>query len=83
MSADDTGGRSAGKQNTEGDVPVPDDEAIADAHQKSAEIDARYEPGARETVVLPGTGGTVSGTAFADYVDDDGNLRDPEERESS
>jgi len=31
----------------------------------------RYEPGARPTVVVPGSGGTVSGTAFADLVSDD------------
>lgn len=31
-------------------------------------MNARYEPGSRESVTVPGTGGTVAGTAFADHV---------------
>lgn len=75
MSADDTEQKNTGEQ-TEGEVPRPDDEAIEKAKKKAEEIDARYDPGARETVVLPGSGGTVSGTAFDDYVDDEGNLKE-------
>ena len=33
-----------------------------------------YEPDARKSVVVPGTDGTLSGTAFTEWVDDDGNL---------
>lgn len=38
------------------------------AGEKMDGLTERYRTGARETVTLPGTGGTVSGTAFADYV---------------
>lgn len=34
------------------------------------EMEDAYEPGTRATVVMPGTRGAVSGTAFADQVDD-------------
>jgi len=35
----------------------------------AAEVEKRYEPGSRPTVVIEGTDGTVAGTAFAS--DDD------------
>ncbi len=34
------------------------------------DVDQRYEPGARKSVTVPGTDGTVSGTAFAGHVAD-------------
>ncbi|MBC2638461.1 MULTISPECIES: hypothetical protein [unclassified Rhodococcus (in: high G+C Gram-positive bacteria)] len=80
MSADEPEQKNAGRET---EIPVPDDEAIAEAKKKMEEIDARYEPGARETVVLPGSDGTVSGTAFDDYVDDEGNLKKPEPEKGS
>ncbi|PBC50162.1 hypothetical protein [Rhodococcus sp. ACPA1] len=82
MSADAPEQKNSGRQ-AESEVPLPDDEALAEAKKKVEEIDARYEPGARETVVLPGSDGTVSGTAFDDYVDDDGNLKKPEPEKDS
>ena len=82
MSADEPEQKKTGRP-AESEVPVPDDEALAEARKKVEEIDARYEPGARETVVLPGSDGTVSGTAFDDYVDDDGNLKEPEPEKDS
>lgn len=36
-----------------------------------AEIDALYEPGARKTVVMAGSHGMVSGTAFDGVVEND------------
>ncbi|MFC0451898.1 hypothetical protein [Rhodococcus jostii] len=80
MSADEPEQKNSGRET---EIPVPDDEAIAEAKKKMEEIDARYEPGARETVVLPGSDGTVSGTAFDDYVDDEGNLKKPEPEKDS
>ncbi|RZL76568.1 MAG: hypothetical protein EOP32_28545 [Rhodococcus sp. (in: high G+C Gram-positive bacteria)] len=80
MSADEPEQKNTGRET---EIPVPDDEAIAAAKKKMEEIDARYEPGARETVVLPGSDGTVSGTAFDDYVDDEGNLKKPEPEKDS
>ena len=46
-------------------------------------IDAKYEPGSRPTVVLPGTNGMVSGTAFADMVDDEGNLKEDDSEDTA
>ena len=44
------------------------DDAADGAKEDADEMDKRYEPGARESVTVPGTGGTVAGTAFADHV---------------
>ena len=46
-----------------------DEDTKRRAKEQAEEMQRRYEPGARPTVTLPGTGGTVSGTAFADLVD--------------
>jgi hypothetical protein len=47
--------------------PEPDD----GAKQKAAEMMVAYED--RPTLVLPGSGGAISGTAVNDWVDEDGN----------
>jgi hypothetical protein len=47
--------------------PEPDE----DAKKKAAEMMTAYED--RPTLVLPGTGGMVSGTAVGDWLDEDGN----------
>ncbi|MEE3062761.1 MAG: hypothetical protein VYA67_02195 [Actinomycetota bacterium] len=47
--------------------PEPDD----DAKQKAAEMMVAYED--RPTLVLPGSGGAISGTAVNDWIDEDGN----------
>ncbi|EEN89167.1 hypothetical protein RHOER0001_4861 [Rhodococcus erythropolis SK121] len=44
------------------------DDADDGVKELADEMDKRYEPGARESVTVPGTGGTVAGTAFADHV---------------
>ncbi|WP_346773875.1 hypothetical protein [Rhodococcus sp. X156] len=59
-----------------------DPETLKDAEKKVANLQDRYEPGARPTVVVPGTGGTVAGTAFADDVEGSGSS-DSEESDSS
>ncbi|MDJ0395476.1 hypothetical protein QMK17_19305 [Rhodococcus sp. G-MC3] len=65
-------------ETTEPDTAEPeiDEKAEHEAEEKAAEIDSKYEPGSRPTVTLPGTGGMVSGTAFADMVDENGELKD-------
>ncbi|MFC8180210.1 MULTISPECIES: hypothetical protein [Nocardiaceae] len=60
----------------EGVATTADPSTEEKAKSDAAEIDAQYEPGARPTVTLPGTDGMVSGTAFADMVDDDGGLKE-------
>ncbi|WP_072801951.1 hypothetical protein [Rhodococcoides yunnanense] len=52
-----------------------DEESRRRAEEEVAGIDARYEPGARPTVTLPGTDGMVSGTAFSEMVDENGELK--------
>jgi hypothetical protein len=47
--------------------PEPDE----DAKEKAAEMMKSYED--RPTLVLPGSGGSVSGTAVGDWLDEDGN----------
>jgi hypothetical protein len=61
---------------TDTNEPTIDDETQRQAEKEVEGIDNKYEPGSRPTVVLPGTGGMVSGTAFADMVDENGELKD-------
>ncbi len=63
--------------------PQVDDKALEDAKKSVEGLDDRYRPGARPTVALPGTNGTVAGTAFADMVDDNGELVDADDQETS
>lgn len=46
-----------------------DDDTKRSAQERADEIQQMYEPGARPTVTVPGTGGMVSGTAFADVAE--------------
>jgi hypothetical protein len=62
---DKDAGQAEGQQITE--KPEPDE----DQKQKAAEMMTAYED--RPTLVLPGTGGMVSGTAVNDWLDEDGN----------
>ncbi|WP_227980094.1 hypothetical protein [Nocardia spumae] len=48
----------------------PDQDTRDQAKKDAAELEEIYEPGARPTVVVPGTDGMVAGTAFADSVDE-------------
>ncbi|AYJ49597.1 hypothetical protein [Rhodococcus sp. P1Y] len=64
------------------DIEV-DDETRQQAEEQVAGIEQKYEPGARPTVTLPGTGGMVSGTAFADMVDENGEMKDSAEPDGS
>ncbi|MCV7074746.1 hypothetical protein [Mycobacterium szulgai] len=56
--------------------PEPDDEA----KEKAAEMMTAYEY--RPTLILPGTGGAVSGTAVGDWLDDDGNPKYADDEDS-
>jgi hypothetical protein len=68
---DKDAGQEEGQQVTE--KPEPDE----DDKKKAAEMMTAYED--RPTLVLPGTGGMVSGTAVNDWLDDEGNPKgDPE-----
>ena len=60
--------------------PELDEPKDTEAKDRAKEVNDRYAPDARKSVVLPGTDGTVSGTSIADWLDDDGNILDPENR---
>ncbi|MCC3313992.1 hypothetical protein [Nocardia africana] len=51
-------------------TPEPDRETRERAKKEADKLDKIYEPGARASVVVPGTDGMVAGTAFADSVDE-------------
>ncbi|MBD0323658.1 MAG: hypothetical protein ICV72_09760 [Aldersonia sp.] len=67
----------AEKKQSGGDsVPAePTKEMVEKAEEDVADLQKKYEPGARPTVVLPGSDGTVSGTAFSDVVDENGEMK--------
>jgi hypothetical protein len=46
---------------------------VTEENRKEAERVMKSYDDTRPTVTLPGTGGTVSGTAVSDWVDDEGN----------
>ncbi|OBB22163.1 hypothetical protein A5792_06535 [Mycolicibacterium peregrinum] len=46
---------------------------VSEENRKEAERVLRSYDDSRPTVTLPGSHGTVSGTAVNDWVDDDGN----------
>jgi hypothetical protein len=62
---DKDAGQEEGQQLTE--KPEPDEAQ----KEKAGEMMTAYED--RPTLVLPGTGGMVSGTAVNDWLDEDGN----------
>jgi hypothetical protein len=62
---DKVAGQDGDQQTTE--KPEPDE----DPKRKAAEMMAAYQD--RPTLVLPGSGGMVSGTAVNDWLDEDGN----------
>lgn len=62
--------QKSGDQDTDQEMtekPEPDEED----KKKAAEMREAYKE--KPTIVLPGTGGSVSGTAVNDWLDDDGN----------
>ena len=60
----ENGGNS---EQTPQEKPEPDEED----KEKAAEMMTAY--GDKPTLVLPGSGGAISGTAVGDWLDDDGN----------
>ncbi|WP_374025575.1 hypothetical protein [Mycobacterium sp. HNNTM2301] len=69
-SADQDTDRKSADEDTDQKLtekPEPDE----DDKKKAAEMMEAYKE--KPTIVLPGTGGSVSGTAVNDWLDDDGN----------
>jgi len=59
-----------GHEHPPTEMPQPDE-----SHKEAAREMMRTTYQERPTVVLPGSGGTVSGTAINDWLDDDGNSK--------
>ena len=75
---DETAVREDDNDRADGDQqltekPEPDD----DAKEKAAEMMTAYED--KPTLVLPGSGGAVSGTAIGAWLDDDGSPKNSED----
>src|SRR3978361_1016102 len=71
--------KSSGDKEVETDddgVPVPGD----DAKEKAAEMIKAYEY--QPTLVLPGSGKTITGTAVNEWLDDDGNPKFADDEDS-
>ena len=66
-----------GRHHVEPHVPGPptDKPTVTDEHRERAKQMAESYIEDRPTTVLPGTGGTISGTAINDWIDDDGNSK--------
>jgi hypothetical protein len=64
-----------GKHDVEPQQPGPPTEkpTITDEHKEQAKQTALSYDEERPTTVLPGSHGTISGTAINDWIDDDGN----------
>jgi hypothetical protein len=62
-------GEDEGQQQTPSEKPEPSEEAKA----KASEMMSSYKD--RPTLVLPGTGGAITGTAVNDWLDDEGNSK--------
>lgn len=59
----------------EGHVPAQQAPPVTDEHHKKAEVVMKAYDDSRPTVELPGSHGTVTGTAVSDWLDDDGKPR--------
>ena len=72
MSADDkdqnTSENTGNEENTSSETP----ELSEEGKEKVRQMQEAYDDD-RPTVVLPGTGGTISGVAINEWLDDDGN----------
>ncbi|MCW4354825.1 hypothetical protein ONR57_16085 [Hoyosella sp. YIM 151337] len=56
------------------DTSELDPDVVERAKERVSDINEQYRPGSRPTVRVPGTGATVTGTAFAeDYADHEEN----------
>ena len=82
-SSDGAGDTETTGNATDSEEPQVDDATLEEAKKSVEGLDDRYRPGARPTVALPGTNGTVAGTAFADMVDDNGEMVDADDQDAS
>ncbi|MGO9510173.1 MAG: hypothetical protein ACLPXZ_23580 [Mycobacterium sp.] len=69
--SDEDTGQGRHREEDRATTPEEKPEPNEEDKKKAAEMMTAYED--RPTLVLPGTGGSVSGTAVNDWLDDDGN----------
>jgi secreted protein with Ig-like and vWFA domain len=71
-----------GKHDVEPQEPGTPTEkpTITDEHREQAKQTALSYNEERPTTVLPGSHGTISGTAINDWIDDDGNAKGGEDK---
>ncbi|CAM3039137.1 hypothetical protein BST27_15405 [Mycobacterium intermedium] len=77
--SEDTDDRARDEKSSDGTLsekPEPDE----DAKEKAAEMMKSYED--RPTLVVPGSGGAISGTAVNDWLDDEGNPKFADDKDS-
>jgi hypothetical protein len=74
MNAEDTQQKDTDEQDAgQDDGAITDDKAADDKAREKAKEMAKVYDEDRPTVVLPGSDGTVAGTAINDWLDDEGN----------
>lgn len=61
--------------SNEGQLPAQEPQEVTEEHHKKAEDVMKSYDDSRPTVTLPGSDGTVSGTAINDWLDGDGKPR--------
>jgi hypothetical protein len=64
------------------DRPLTEKPEVKDEHKEKAQEMRKEYVEERATVIMPGSGGTVAGTAVNEWLDDDGNPKFGEESES-
>jgi hypothetical protein len=70
-----------GEQDTSREPPTKKPEPDEQDKEKAAEMMEAYQE--RPTLILPGTGGAVSGTAVGNWLDEDGNPKYANDNESN
>jgi hypothetical protein len=72
MTDQDTSDKSEQDASDHEDQNITEKPEITDEHREAAKEMAKSQDEDRETRVMPGTSNTVTGTAVADWLDDDG-----------
>jgi hypothetical protein len=65
------------------DRPLTEKPEVTDEHQEKAQEMRKEYVEQRPTVIMPGSGGTVAGTAVNEWLDDDGSTKFGDESESA
>jgi hypothetical protein len=72
-----------GQTQEQDDRPQTEKPDVTDGHKEKAQEMRKEYVEERATVIMPGSGGTVAGTAVNEWLDDDGNPKYGETSEKS